>query len=534
MKPQTITPIDFYDYLLKRNLSEHEVITWRGIHPGIYTNLPPIEKLPRLSYQLAPGVEDVMYGPTRVQRLFHGTTKENCILEGPRGTGKSLAIRMDAHMYSREVAGWKYLVIRRKLTDLKKSHLIFMPGEMDKLGGRYNKTDNIAYYPNESIGFFSYYEHNDDWTNLLSAQYDGIYIDEITTFSWDMVTKIASCLRSSEDSGMIAFLKGGTNPLGVGAQEVKRYFITKKVREEDDPEYDPENYEAIHTTKDDNPYLNWVAYSRRLGGLKSEKVRRAWLGGEWVNEGTYFIEWEPTRQGRPWHVIKELPTIRGKSILKQPWVKIYRSLDWGFRPDPAVCHWYAVLPAGNAIVFKERFWKETVAKKVAEAIKRESEGMRIIDTFADPSIFAKRGESDEHFSIGEIIENNGVPLTSSVNDRTRFGLSICDWLNTIIEEQTPTEEEEAEGIIHISYPKIQVLDQNGRLGCPDLLRTLPDILSDQKDQTRIADGGEDHFVVSLAYFCMGDAIPSRDPEVPSKPRWLMSKREFNKSFSNRL
>jgi hypothetical protein len=532
VKPNQQTPVDFYDYLLRKGYSEREVIDWRGIPPGLYYNLPPLEKLPRFGIEHGNGVEDVLYAPTKVQRQFHSSTKHNCILEGPRGTGKSKAIRFDAHMRAHAIPNWSYLILRRQTTDLKKSHLIFMDAEMKKLGGTFNKTDNIAKYPNGSLGFFTHCEHLSDIMHLLSSQFGGIYFDEITTFLWEMVTKIGSCARVEEDSGLIAFVKGGTNPLGVGAQEVKKYYITKTVTPQEDEDYDPNDYEAIHTVPMDNPYIDWKQYRKRLGSL-DHKTKRAWLGGEWINEGSYFTEFQsktpamdedgnPLTQ-RPWHVVTEMPTIHGKSILhsdNRPYIRIYRCLDWGFRPDPAVCIWVAVLPNGHTIAFKERSWRETLAKDVAKAIRLESEGMHIIDTFADPTIFAKRGETE--FSVGQIIENERVPLTPSINDRTRFGLAICDYLGTVLTD--------GQG----DYPKLQILDKDGRWGCPDLIRTIPDVQTDQRDSTRIADGGEDHWVVALAYFCMGDTPAPKDPDKPSRPRWMMSKREFRTSFGTTI
>lgn len=525
-------PQDFYDYLLAKNYSEKEVLDWRAIPPGYWSNLPPKQKLQRLS--IDHGLfEDVLYSPTRIQRAFHGSTKPNCIMEGPRGTGKSQAIRFDAHMRAMAVPGWSYLIVRRHLTDLHKSHLTFMKGEMKKLGGTYNKNEYTAYYPNGNMGFFAYCEHLGDIENLLSSQYGGVYLDEITTFTWEMITRIGSCARVEDDSDLIAFVKGGTNPLGVGAAEVKRYYITKTVTRDENPEYNPDDYEAIRTTPDDNPYLDWEQYRKRLGTL-SEKYKKAWLHGEWINEGSYFLEFSPTREGRPWHVIKKLPTINGKSILHPDnwsYVRFYRSTDWGFRPDPAVCHWYAVLSNGHVIVFMERTWRETVAADVAKGVKRESGDMRIVDTFSDPTMFRKQGETE--FSIADRFESNGVPLVPSINDRTMFGRAICDYLNTTlfdgnIEEATPEE------IDLRSYPKLQILDEDGRMGCPKLIQTLPDIQSDARDATRIADGGEDHYVVSLAYFCLGDTPPPKHPDRPLRPRWKMSDREFARSFSSRL
>ena len=660
-------PIDFDEYLVKKNLTRKEVIEWRAIPRGIWVNLPPKSELPRLSKELGRGVEDVIYAPTRVQRLFHGSTVPNSILEGPRGTGKAVAldtlvctldgsprtmadvkvgdwalsadgsptkviwksdphedpngtwrlwfdgqesivcggshewvtmndfdliprvrstveilrtfglghliirggeaardwritkaeelpsqslqciqvdhpthlylvgksgipthnseaIRFDAHMRAISTEGFTYLVLRREMRDLRMSHLKFMDFEMRWLNpdhkNPFNKTDNIAYYPNGSMGFYSYCVHLADVMHLLSSQFGAIYFDEITTFPWEMITKISASSRVEEGSGILAMVKGGTNPLGVGAHDVKIHFITKKVP--NDPDYNPDEWEAIRTTRSDNPYVDWSQYDKRLGSLQ-DRTKRAWRDGEWVNEGAYFTEFAPTMGGRPWHVIEEMPSFQGqRSILDQPWIRLYRSLDWGFRPDPAVCIWYAVFPNGLAIAFKEKHWLETIAEEVAKDIVKESAGMRVIDTFADPSIFAKRGES--LFSIGDIIENNGVSLTPSVNDRTRFGLAICNYLNSTVKDEVDDGEG---GRMFVEYPKLQIL----KSGCPELIRTFPDIQADPAMPSRMADGGEDHWVVSLAYFCMGDAPPPRDPARPVTPRWMLSKRAFNRSMS---
>jgi hypothetical protein len=238
-----------------------------------------------------------------------------------------------------------------------------------------------------------------------------------------------------------------------------------------------------------------------------EHIRRAWLDGEWISEGMYFADFRQRIDDKPWHVIREMPRVKGEYLLDQSWISIYRCLDWGYFPDPAVCLWIAVLPDGRAIVFKEKSWRQTLAAQVADEIKRESEGMRVIETFADPSIFAKRGET--LYSVGDIMENQGVPLTSSINDRELFGYAIHDHLNTLIN----------------GVPKLQVLERSGRYGCPDLIRTIQEVQVDPKDPRKIGQGN-DHWVVALAYFCIGQAPPSRDPELSSLRRWMMPKRKM--------
>lgn len=458
-----------------------------------------------------PGLEDYTYVPNPKQLDFHESVAPNCIIEGSRGTGKSGCIRMDAHMRALSVPNYPYLIIRRTMPELKKSHLRFIHFEMKALGGDYHKTDAISYYPNGSQGFFSHCETEDDMMRLLSSEYAAIYFDEISTFTWSMITKIASCLRVPEGSDMMAVSRGGTNPIGVGAAEVRRYYIVKDITPEEDPDYNPEDFQAIHTTLEDNPHIDREQYIKRLSNLP-DHIRRAWLDGEWVVEGAYFHDYKPqkkTEQGLvDWHCVSVLPVVHDRSTNtygaphQYPWIQVYRAFDWGFSPDPAVCLWIASLPDGRALVFKEYHWKSTPARQVALDIKRMSEGMRIVDTYCDPSIFFN-SNATEHMSIGDIIESQGVPLTESVNDRAAAGYAIHEYLNTLV--GPPGQE----------LPKLQIFLE----GCPMLARTLGEMRVDKNHPERIANGN-DHWVISLAYYCMASVGTSKDHTTVSTPRWM--------------
>ncbi len=106
--------------------------------------------------------------------------------------------------------------------------------------------------------------------------------------------------------------------------------------------------------------------------------------------------------GKPWHCVQTLPMWKNEYLFNLPWINIYRAVDWGYDPDPAVCLWIASLPSGQAIVFKERTWKRTLASDVAQQIKQESEGMHIVETFCDPTMFIKTGNAP--YSIGELFQ----------------------------------------------------------------------------------------------------------------------------------
>lgn len=445
------------------------------------------------------------YIPAPKQLDFHESEVLNVIMEGRRGTGKSWAIRNDAHMRALAFPGFTYLIIRRTMGELKKTHLKFLDKEMKCFDGSFNKTDAIAYYPNGSLGFYASCNSEEEMMKLLGGDYHAIYFDEITTFTGEQIGKIGTCLRVPEtlDGGttILPRLRGGTNPIGIGAEYVHAHFITKDVNYEEEPDYNPDDYLAIHLDADDNIYIDPEKYDKQFAGVP-DHIRRAWKDGEWIVEGAYFNDFRAQLNGEPWHVIHELPILGTDdapvSMLAASWLLIYRAQDWGFSPDPAVCLWIAMLPNGRAIVFKERDWLMTPASLVAAQIVQLSQGMRVVETYADPSMFRDQQASDLN-SLADIFAENGVSLTKSRNDRSMIGYAIHEWLNTILED---------------GKPKLQFYAP----GCPRLIKTLPMMRVDRNNPTRIADGN-DHWVIALGYFCQGrvgasDATASTSTTLP--------------------
>lgn len=460
----------------------------------------------------------LVYDPWPHQLAFHSCEAPNVLALGTRGTGKSVMIRNDAYMRCLAIPQFQALVLRRTMPELRESHLKFVEREVKLLGGTWLKTTSEAHFPNGSRIVFRHCETEADILNFLSAEYGAIYFDELSTFTLNQFLQISAAARAPEGAGYTAIVRAGSNPLGSGAEWMEQWFVSKTVRLEDFPDYNPDDFVMQFSTMEDNPSIDSTAYAKRLRNLP-DHVRRAWLMGEFVVEGAYFKDFRPTKMmdiGNPesiveWHVLEDMPLIRAQNdygqltdypIDRVPWVSIYRALDWGYDPDPAVCLWIAVLPDRRAIVIKEKKWERTLAKTVAEDIRRLSEGMHVVDTFADPSIFLKDGQSA--FSIADIFEQNGVPLTASINDRQKFGYAVHDHLNTLVDGR----------------PLLRIV----RRAAPDLIRTFPTIRTDKLDPTKIADG-EDHWVIALAYFCMGLAMPAKEPTVEELPQWMRPKRK---------
>ncbi len=454
--------------------------------------------------------ERVMYTPQPHQQMFHLSDLPNLLALGTRGTGKSLSLRWDAIIRCFMFPGFRALILRRQITDLRKSHLIDMEQEAKALGVKYRDTLHDVKLPNGSIIQFAHCEDARALDDYLSSQWDYIGFDELSTFTLDQFLKISAAARTIKGKPYKALVRACSNPLGPGAAWMKEWFVDREVDYGEFQDYNPDDFGMIFSTLEDNKYVSRKEYEARLKILP-DHVRRAWLLGEFVLEGVYFSDFRrKTDEGKPWHVVPTLPTWKGEPLQNCAWVSVFRAIDWGYFPDPAVCLWIAVLPNNHAIVFKEHKWLRSLAKDVALDIKRMSEGLHIIETYCDPTMYIKTGANE--YSIGETFEINGIPLTASENDRMMYGYAIHEQLNTIIDE----------------HPQLQIVEgqggSNSGWGCTDLVRTLPIMQMDRKDPRKLGDG-DDHWVVALAYYCMGRATPSRDPQNPVQHRWMMPKKQ---------
>jgi hypothetical protein len=459
------------------------------------------------------GEKVVLYEPTPKQQEFHMREEANCLFWGGRGSGKSMALRWEAHARALSHPGFKYLIVRRTYPELEKSHLTFMTEEMRKLGGTYNKTEKIAYYPNGSTGRFSHCAGEEDVLNLLGSEFYWMGFDELSTFEWDMFTRLSVSVRVTKGSGLTALVRATTNPLGPSAEEILHYFVDKDVDPEEDADYNPDDWYAIKANAEENPYLDLEQYKKRFAGLALH-VRKAWVDGEFTLENAMFdvqpqktvyelgSDGEPTAWKKiPYHYIDRCDV---DSLIKN--AQIYRAYDHGYFPDPAVCLWIAHL--GNRyIVFHETLYKKVIAPDIAEHIVATSKDLgikRVVATYCDPTVDINTGA--DVLTIKDIMERKGLPLDCSVNNREHYASAIHSALG---EEVEP------------NLPRIQIYTK----GCPYLAKTLPKQRFDEKHPLRMANSKTDHATIALAYFLISSGAMERSSFVSPatiKP-WMKSK-----------
>lgn len=434
-----------------------------------------------------------LYVPSPKQYEYHTATAANVLFWGGRGSGKSMCGRWDAHMRAMSHPGFTYCILRRTFPELQRSHLVHINREIRALGGTYHGTDHIVTYPNGSKGFFSHCATDDDVLNLLSSEFALMVFDELSTFEWEMFTKLSASVRVPIGSGLTAMVRGLTNPLGPSAQKILQYFVDKNVDYEEDPDYIPTDWISIHANLIDNPHLDQAQYRKRFSGLPAH-VRKAWVDGEFQLENALF-ELQPRMNGKPYHVINDLDW---EKVL--PAATIYRTIDNGWFPDPTVILWIAHLGNKHIVIHEKILFKHTAAETV-EVIKEEDRMLadkvgpkfvlRVATTYCDPTMDINTTADIK--TIKEIYEANGVPMECSINNREMFATAMHNALAEQSGEDTP---------------RIQFFVY-GREGCPYLVKTIPQMRYDAKRPKAMADHKDDHSVIACCYYLMTHSADPR-------------------------
>lgn len=464
------------------------------------------------SFQVERGGKLVtIYEPLPHQREFHESTARYTLMSGGRGSGKSLAMRMEALMMAYAIPNFKALILRRTAPELKKSHLMELPFELSKMGlpkDALHVTDMVVRMPhNHSLVQFGHVEDDQALTKWLSSQWGALFIDELTTFSYTQFTWLLTSLRTTIP-GLTPYCKAGTNPVGPGAGFVRDLWITKAAGQNPDkyPGYDPALYHNIHCNLDDNPYID-ETYAATFAGIPSKSIRDALRHGIWTTEGQFFEEWAEHRDGQPWHVIDELPRHHGVPIDRVKGIEVFRAIDWGFR-DPGVCLWFAALPDGSLVVIDEFVFQGMLPRDAAAEIKARSADMKIRYTVADPAMWAEH----EGPSIAEHFELAGVPMIEGDRNRKPGWVTVHTWLTETIDQGTGPR------------PKLRIYRPN----CPYLIRTLPEmVVSDTDPEDMKTKHVEDHAVDTLRYGLQSRPSASRLPvnvEMSYARRQLMKER----------
>ena len=428
----------------------------------------------------------------------------NVFIWGNRGSGKSRLVRSFLHACAVSTPGFRYVVVRRNLPDLRKNHTIYLGKELRTLGGNFHETFGQAMYANGSIGFYSPCEDEKDAEKIVGAEAAVLYVDEAPQIKWDLLRLLGPSLRVATVNGVMPYrplaIYGG-NPVGESVEDLWKYFLDKSVAEWEDPEYNPADFLAIELRREDNPSIDEAEYRKQFAGLPAH-YRKAWLDGVRMEARTLF-EVRKTKDEKPYHYIQELPLVSQTPLLQVPWLQVYRAFDMGYFPDPAVCVWFAVL-GRRVIAFAEGTWFKTIAKELAAKLVETTTELTpapVTMTYVDPQIDVRTGS--DTVTVMDTLEMAGVPCEASINDRVLYADAIHGLLG---EEVEP------------GVPRFQVYEP----GCPMLAKYLPKMRWNEKNPRAMADHQFDHWVVCVAYFAISSGVLSySEPErVTKRPVWM--------------
>ena len=412
--------------------------------------------------------------PNEKQEMFLRATTRFVGYGGSRGGGKSWALRVKAGLMAVKYPGIKILILRRTYADLDENHILPMMEWLHAIV-RYKDDKKLILFPNGSRIKFGYCDNERDLLQYQGREYDVICIDEATQFEEAWFEKLKACMRGTNNFPKRMYLT--CNPGGVGHTWVKRLFIDKSYKDAENPD----DYTMIRAKVYDNKALTEKdpGYIKMLETLP-DGLREAWLEGDWdIFEGQYFREFN-----RDIHVIQPF-------AIQAHWRR-YVVMDYGL--DMLACYWIAVDEHENAVVYRELYESGLIVSDAASKINAMTVE-RVYAYYAPPDLWNRH--SDTGKSTAEIFAEYGILLVKASNDRVQGWMNLHEWLK-------PYTDEQGQMTAHLRIFE----------GCSNLIRTLPALQYDQRNQNDCAKDPHEvtHAPDALRCWAAGRPLPATIPK----------------------
>lgn len=449
---------------------------------------------------------NVIWAPSPRQQAMMQRMEFEALFGGSAGGGKSDYLLVEA-LRQVHLGYYRAVIIRKTFPELE--DLISRSRELYGFAfprAKYNKTEHVWTFPSGAKIYFGSMQYEKDKLKYQGRHYDFVGFDELTHFSWDEYVYLFSRTRSS-GPGLRGYIRSTANPGGPGHGWVKARFITamkpgtpiREITEIKDPTGKPIQTESdrifIPSSLFDNADLmrNNPHYLASLAMLP-EAERNALLYGDWNSfSGQVFEEWKNDPEGydtQQWsHVINPFNIPDGWEII--------RGYDHGYA-KPFSVGWYAVDYTGCIYRIRELYGMKkdcynvgikiepaAVARQI-RAIEETDPNLkgRRITGIADPSIFAK----DRGPSIADTMAKLGVYWAPGDNHRIAGKMQ---------------------------YHYRMAFDEHGRSmfyvfkNCKEFIRTVPNLVYDEKDVEDVDTKQEDHIYDECRYVLMSRIIAIR-------------------------
>lgn len=346
-----------------------------------------------------------------------------------KGGGKSYLIRAK-ELYNRlKYPQTRGLIVRKTLPELRANHITKFFEEYPETRAWYNKSEKVIYYPNGSMTEFSYLQSTDDVFTYQGREYENISVDEATQHEETVFKILRTSNRTSKPElrkqGFIPSMLLTGNPGGIGNAWVKRIFIERNFKDEEEPT----DFDFVQAFVADNPALLSADpdYVKRLQGLP-ESLRRAYLDGDWnVLGGMAFAELNERT-----HLIDAFALPVG--------TKYFAGYDHGFN-HPFAFVLFALTPDDKMYCVK--YYKDRLLRpdEIAKGIIELTANCGRVDIYAGHDLWAKGRDGGptiyEQFVEAGINSKNGLHIHRAKIDRKQ-GVSeirkFVAWRNTSTNE----------------------------------------------------------------------------------------------------
>lgn len=441
-----------------------------------------------------------IWTPQKKQAIMMSCPEYEGFYGGAAGGGKSDYLLMEA---LRQVKKPNYTAIIFRKTYPQLSELIDRSRFLYKqafTSARYNGSSHCWTFPSGAKIYFGNMQHVGDRINYQGKRYDFIGFDELTHFTWDEYSYLYSRNRPS-GPGTRVYRRATGNPGGVGHGWVKEYFVRagipgkpirtriKAVNEYGKiEEYIRDKIFIPSSVYDNKKLLESDPFYIANLSLLPEKERNALLYGDWDSfSGQVFTEWrdDPTHYARNdqkfTHVIEPFD-------IPSSW-KIYRGFDYGYS-KPFSVGWYAIDHEDRIYRIREYYGctstpntgVQMTPQEIAKTIKEiENTDPNLkhkkIQGIADPAIWDRsRGES-----ITDMMAAQGVYWDKG--DNTRLAGKMQYHYRFAFDK--------------LGIPMLYIFKT-----CKHFIRTIPNLIYDEKNVEDINTTQEDHIYDECRYILM--------------------------------
>lgn len=479
--------------------------------------------------------------PNPKQHLALASTAEQIFYGGAVGGGKTIWLVIVAIMTCLLHAGVHVAIFRRHYKELAQNVIPQFLALLPARYGRFQSQLGKYTFPNGSVCWFGHCARESDVYLYQGNQWVKLLVDEASHMTKFIVGYLSTRVRSPRRDVYLQTLMG-SNPGGPGHGFLKhgwvkpdgweishlaaapqpldvwrprpprdrptRYMPTRQFV----PAYFADNY-VLQAA--DPFYLDRVIGALPgTGGRRDSAKGRQLAEGDWdINDGmmfgddfhaTYIINRDDRallslgfveHQVIPWHV----KPLRG--WVPPPSAKTYGSIDYGYGA-PFAFHLHAVLPGNHVRTFRELYKAGLRDIHQARAIRSMVE--RLMDQgmakpewmVYDPQMDGDRAEVNISTTIADEYQKElGDPLQIKLVPGGKEKGARLSRIQRVKDALAPMDD---------GFPHWDITEE-----CEDLIRTLPDLPTDEDDPEYIDEDAEDHAYEGCGRFFQMRPAPPR-------------------------